>query len=113
MIHDGHIYAGVPPLYKITIGKEYKYLKDDAALEEFRKTHIGKKYTVNRLKGLGEMSVEETEETLIDPNGRIIRQITVEDVRAADKLFEDLMGTAIVPRKTYIKKHSKEASDNV
>ncbi len=59
------------------------------------------------------MSVEETEETLIDPKGRIIRQITVEDVRAADKLFEDLMGTAIVPRKTYIKKHSKEASDNV
>ena len=59
------------------------------------------------------MSVEETEETLIDPKGRIIRQITVEDVRAADKLFEDLMGTAIVPRKAYIKKHSKEASDNV
>ncbi len=51
LIHDGHIYAGVPPLYKITIGKEYKYLKDDAALEEFRKTHTGKKYTVNRLKG--------------------------------------------------------------
>jgi DNA gyrase/topoisomerase IV subunit B len=113
LIHDGHVYAGVPPLYKITIGKEYKYLKDDAALEEFRKTHTGKKYTVNRLKGLGEMSVEETEETLIDPKGRIIRQITVEDVRAADKLFEDLMGTAIVPRKAYIKKHSKEASDNV
>ena len=59
------------------------------------------------------MSVEETEETLIDPKGRIIRQITVEDVRAADKLFEDLMGTALVPRKAYIKKHSKEASDNV
>ena len=59
------------------------------------------------------MSVEETEETLIDPNGRIIRQITVEDVRAADKLFEDLMGTAIVPRKAYIKKHSKEAKDLV
>ena len=51
LIHDGHVYAGVPPLYKITIGKEYKYLKDDAALEEFRKTHTGKKYTVNRLKG--------------------------------------------------------------
>lgn len=74
---------------------------------------MGKKYTVNRLKGLGEMNPDETEETLIDPKGRIIKQITVEDVRAADKLFEDLMGTAIVPRKAYIKKHSKEASDNV
>ena len=61
----------------------------------------------------GEMSVEETEETLIDPNGRIIRQITVEDAKAADRLFEDLMGTAIVPRKAYIKEHSKEAYDNV
>ena len=51
LIFDGHIYAGVPPLYKITIGKEYKYLKNDEALEEFRKTHQGRKYIVNRLKG--------------------------------------------------------------
>ena len=64
-------------------------------------------------KYVGEMSDEETEETLTDPKNRIIKQITVEDVAAADKLFEDLMGTAIIPRKAYIKKHSKEASDNV
>ena len=74
------MYAGVPPLYKVTIGKEYKYLKDDKALEEFRAKHVGKKYLVNRMKGLGEMDVEETEETLTDPNGRIIKQITVENI---------------------------------
>lgn len=51
LIKDGYIYAGVPPLYKITIGKEYKYLKDDVALEEFKKINQGKKYIVNRLKG--------------------------------------------------------------
>ena len=51
LIYDGYVYAGVPPLYKVTIGKEYKYLKNDEALEEFRKTHQGRKYTVNRLKG--------------------------------------------------------------
>ena len=113
LIFDGHIYAGVPPLYKITIGKEYKYLKNDEALEEFRKTHQGRKYTVNRLKGLGEMSEEETEETLTDPANRIIRQVTVEDAAAAGKLFDDLMGTAITPRKNYIKAHSKEAIGNV
>ena len=113
LIKDGYIYAGVPPLYKITIGKEYKYLKNDEALEEFRKTHEGKKYTVNRLKGLGEMSVDETEETLTDPNNRIIKQITVEDVSAVNKLFEDLMGTAINPRKQFIQKHSEEATGNV
>jgi DNA gyrase/topoisomerase IV subunit B len=113
LIQDGHIYAGVPPLYKITIGKDYKYLKNDEALEEFRKQHVGRKYLVNRLKGLGEMSVEETEETLTDPNGRIIRQITVEDVDKTNKLFEDLMGGSVTPRKVYIKEHSKEATGNV
>ena len=113
LIFDGHIYAGVPPLYKITIGKEYKYLKNDEALEEFRKTHQGRKYIVNRLKGLGEMSEEETEETLTDPNNRIIRQVSVEDAAAAGKLFDDLMGQAITPRKNYIKAHSKEAIGNV
>ena len=55
------------------------------------------------------MSVEETEETLTDPEQRIIKQITAEDIAAADKLFDDLMGTAITPRKLFIKNHSKEA----
>ena len=58
-------------------------------------------------------NVEETEDTLLDENNRILHQVTVEDVNAADKLFEDLMGTAIGPRKAYIKAHSKEATDNV
>ena len=113
LIYDGHIYAGVPPLYKVTIGKKYKYIKNDEALEQFREENKGKKYIVNRMKGLGEMDVDETEETLTDPNNRIIKQITVKDAAAADKLFEDLMGTAIVPRKNYIKAHSKEAIGNV
>ena len=113
LIKDGYIYAGVPPLYKITMNKKYYYLKDDAALEEWRKTHTGRSYTVNRFKGLGELNVEETEDTLLDENNRILHQVTVEDVNAADKLFEDLMGTAIGPRKAYIKAHSKEATDNV
>ena len=113
LIKDGYIYAGVPPLYKITMNKKYYYLKDDAALEEWRKAHTGRSYTVNRFKGLGELNVEETEDTLLDENNRILHQVTVEDVNAADKLFEDLMGTAIGPRKAYIKAHSKEATDNV
>jgi DNA gyrase subunit B len=113
LILDGYVYAGVPPLYKITMGKKYQYLKNDEALEEFRKANAGKKYEVNRMKGLGEMDVDEVESTLILPEERIIKQITVKDVKAADKLFEDLMGTAIGPRKDYIKEHSKEATANV
>lgn len=112
LIKDGYVYAGVPPLYKITIGKEYKYLKNDEALEEFRKKNEGKKYIVNRLKGLGEMSVDETEETLTDPNNRIIKQISVEDAKATDILFEQLMGSGVTARKAYIKEHSKEATYN-
>lgn len=108
LIKDGYIYAGVPPLYKITIGKEYKYLKNDEALEEFKKKNIGKKYLVNRMKGLGEMSPEETEETLTDPNNRIIKQISVEDAKSADILFEQLMGAGVAARKQYIKEHSAE-----
>ena len=57
------------------------------------------------MKGLGEMSVEETEETLTDINNRNIKLITVEDVEKTNKLFNDLMGTLIIPRKRYIKEH--------
>lgn len=110
LIKDGYVYAGVPPLYKVTEGKDkFIYLKDDAALEEYRAKNIGKKYVVKHLKGLGEMDVDETD-VLVNPELRNIRQITVEDAIAADALFDDLMGTAIAPRKEFIKQHSQEAT---
>lgn len=113
LILDGYVYAGVPPLYKITEGKDtYIYLKDDAELEKYRTSHKGKKYLVNRLKGLGEMSPDETS-ILVDPDKRIIKQVTVEDIAAANKLFDDLMGTQIIPRKRFIQQHSQEATYNV
>ena len=109
LILDGYVYAGVPPLYKITENKDrYVYLRNDAALEEYRNAHQGKKYLVNRLKGLGEMDADETE-ILVDPAQRIIKRITVEDIDVTDKLFDDLMGTAIPPRKQFIQQHSAEA----
>ena len=64
------------------------------------------------MKGLGEMDVDETEETLTNPENRILKQVTVNDAAAADKLFDDLMGTAVIPRKDYIKAHSEEARYN-
>jgi DNA gyrase subunit B len=110
LIRDGYVYAGVPPLYKVTIGKTYKYIKNDEELEKFRAEHMNQKYLVNRMKGLGEMDVDETEETLTDPEQRIIKQVTIEDMAATDKLFDDLMGDAIYPRKEFIKAHSSEAT---
>lgn len=109
LILDGHVYATIPPLYKITIGKEYKYIQDDVALEKFREQNKGKKYLVNRMKGLGEMDASELEETLLNPDNRQMKQITVKDTAKADVLFDQLMGTSAVPRKKYIEEHSKEA----
>ena len=110
LVEDGFIYAGVPPLYKVITSKGYEYLKDDNALEEYRKKNSNKKYEVKRFKGLGELDPDETEETLTNPEERIIKQITVDDIKATDKLFDDLMGAAVTPRKLYIKNHSEEAT---
>ena len=114
LVKDGYVYAGVPPLYRIIFSNgESKYIKNDKELDEWRANYKGgKKYELKRMKGLGEMSVDETEETLTDPNNRIIKQISVEDTKATDILFEQLMGTGVSARKAYIKEHSKEATYN-
>ena len=113
LIQDGYVYSLIAPLYKITMGKDtYVYLKDDAELAEFQKKNAGKKYQISRFKGLGEMSAEETE-ILVDPAIRTLCQVTVTDIAAADTLFDNLMGTAVTPRKKFIQEHSKEATYNV
>lgn len=92
------------------MGKDtYIYLKDDAALVEFQTKNKGKKYQVNRFKGLGEMSEEETS-VLVEPDQRVLCQVTVADVNAANILFDQLMGTGVAPRKKFIQDHSAEAT---
>ena len=96
------------------MGKDrYIYLKNDDELAEFVAANKGKKYQVSRFKGLGEMSADETEEALVNPESRTIRQVTVDDIKAADILFDSLMGTAPAPRKKFIQEHSKEATYGV
>ena len=114
LIEDGHIYTLVAPLYKVVMGKDkYVYLRNDEELAEFTAANKGKKYQVSRFKGLGEMSAEETESTLVHPETRVIKQVTVEDFKATDTLFDQLMGTASAPRKKFIQEHSKEATYGV
>ena len=114
LIEDGHIYTLVAPLYKVVMGKDkYVYLKNDEELAEFVAANKGKKYQVSRFKGLGEMSAEETEDALVHPETRTIKQLTVEDFKATDTLFDQLMGTASAPRKKFIQEHSKEATYGV
>lgn len=110
LILDGFVFATIPPLYKVTLGKDnYIYLQDDKALEEFKNANKGKKYTVTRHKGLGEMDVEELEESLLNPETRVLKQITIEDIAVTNILFDQLMGTSATPRKKYIEEHSNEA----
>ena len=111
---EGKVYATVPPLYRITEGKDnYIYLQDDQALEEYKKANPNKKYIVSRHKGLGEQDPDELRLTLLDPNTRVLKQITVEDAERAEKMFNDLMGSSAEPRKEYLKIHSNEAQGGV
>lgn len=110
LILDGFIYAGVPPLYRLKNNREVIYLKDDAALEEFKESGKLKNYQLSRNKGLGEMSPEETEEALVNPETRIIEQITIEDTGKTNILFDTLMGSSAEKRKKYIEEHSEEAA---
>ena len=114
LLMQGYIYAGRAPLYKITEknGKSYTYLRDDVELEKYRATHTSEKYDVGRMKGLGEMGVEETEECLTDPDRRVIDKITVRDAEAANKAFIQMMGASADYRKQFLKAYGKEAMYN-
>ncbi|MDY0199220.1 MAG: toprim domain-containing protein, partial [Tenuifilaceae bacterium] len=108
LIKQEYVYASVPPLYKIILGKEYVYLKDDDALQEFKIKNPTKKFIVNRLKGLGELDPHELEETMLDKKNRVLKQITMKDSLLAGDLFNKLMGDSAAARKKYIEEHSQE-----
>lgn len=111
LVINGHIYAAVPPLFRITTKKnDYIYLRDIAALENYKNQHQGEKYLVNRNKGLGEQDSDELAECLLNPGTRNVAQITVSDIQATDKLFDILMGPSVPPRREYMIKHAEEAN---
>lgn len=109
LIEKGYIYAAVPPLYRIIQGKKSFYLKDDAALEEFRKTATTN-YEVRRFKGLGEQNAEELAESTMEPGNRILKQITMEDAQAAAQTFNSLMGESATLRKKFIEENAFRAN---
>lgn len=109
LFDDGFIYAGIPPLFRLKNNKEIIYLEDDNALEKFKEEHDISKYQVSRLKGLGEMSPEETEVALVDPDTRIVQKVSVLDIGKADILFSDLMGDNVTARKKFIEDNSESA----
>jgi DNA gyrase subunit B len=104
LVENGHIYIARPPLYSVRRGKKVQYAYDDRELNQMTK---GTRADVGRYKGLGEMNPEELWSTTMEPEHRLLMQVTLEDAAEADQIFSILMGDAVEPRKEFIEKNAK------
>lgn len=104
LITGGHVYMGMPPLYKVQKGNNVTYAYDDEELARITKGMKG--YTLQRYKGLGEMNPEQLWETTLNPENRSLVQVTIEDVAYVEHLVTLLMGDKVAPRKEYITEHA-------
>ena len=107
LIERGHVYIAQPPLYLIRKGKKHWYTYSDDELTQ-KLNEVGRdNATVQRYKGLGEMNPEQLWETTMDPEGRTMLQVRMEDAEEADELFTILMGDKVEPRRQFIEEHAK------
>ena len=104
LITGGHVYMGMPPLYKVQKGNNVTYAYDDEELARITKGMKG--YTLQRYKGLGEMNPEQLWETTLNPENRSLVQVTIEDAAYVEHLVTLLMGDKVTPRKEYITEHA-------
>ena len=113
LIEQGYVYSAVPPLYKLTRGKQqrvaYSDEERDRVSSEMRNGDPNVKIGISRFKGLGEMDAHELWETTMDPNTRTLRRITLDDAVKADATFTVLMGEKVEPRKEFIEQRAKYA----
>ena len=110
LVEAGHVYAAMPPLYKVTKGKDSVYLLDDSELAEYKKQYPNAQLTVSRFKGLGEMDAEQLAETTMDRTKRRLKQITIDDAAKAALVFEKLMGNSVAPRREFIEQNAYRAN---
>ena len=110
IIEAGHVYAAQPPLFRIQHGKIRKYVLTEEELDKYLNTlpdNVREKAQITRMKGLGEMDAEELNETTMDINQRVLRQISLDDAILADQIFTQLMGDEVEPRRQFIEENAK------
>ncbi|MDE6801141.1 MAG: DNA topoisomerase (ATP-hydrolyzing) subunit B [Muribaculaceae bacterium] len=109
IIEQGYLYLATPPLYKCVRGKNEEYCWTDAQVQKFISTY-GDKTKVYRFKGLGEMDDKELRETTMSPESRMLKQVTIDDVAEADRIFSMLMGEDVGPRRDFIEANANYAN---
>ncbi|MFC1800872.1 DNA topoisomerase (ATP-hydrolyzing) subunit B [Nanoarchaeota archaeon] len=107
LIEAGHLYIAQPPLYKVQKGKTFKYAFTDEEMKKLTQ-EFGEGCHVSRYKGLGEMNPKQLWETTMNPDNRILKQVTIEDAIESDRIFTILMGDEVEPRRKFILDHAKE-----
>jgi DNA gyrase subunit B len=111
LIEKGYVYIAMPPLYKVSVGREFWYVFTDEE-KDAKVKEIGSDKTISlqRYKGLGEMNPEQLWETTMNPATRVMKRIKIEDAAEADRVFSMLMGDEVPPRKRFIQTHAKDAN---